>query len=314
MSQSAPCGVPNRGRRIREDTRGRARIGGLILVAVLIVAFAGGMILVGMRGGPKRWVARTGGKLARVDLEGIILESEPTTKWLKTYADREDIKGIILRIDSQGGAVGPSQEIYAMVKEVRTVKPVVASLGSVAASGGYYVASAATRIFSNPGTLTGNVGVIMGYTHVERLLNRIYVDPVIVKSGARKDVASPMRPPTEEDLALLQGLVDDVSRQFLADVRSQRELTEETVALISDGRPLSGAQAKDMGLVDDLGTLQDATAWLKAQAGIEGEPVIVRPPSPQPSLIEWLTSRPEQRFPASVLEQLFFFGPMLSVR
>lgn len=254
-----------------------------------------------------------GKKLARVDLDGLIMDSEYVTKWLKKFSRREDVKGIILRIDSQGGAVGPSQEIYSLIRRLKSEKPIVASLGNMATSGGYYVASAATRIFSNPGTLTGNVGVILGYTHVERLLAKAHVDPVVIKSGARKDLASPLRAPSSEDLDVLQKLVDDVHKQFLSDVVAERRLTPEALAVIADGRPVSGAQALDLGLVDELGSYDDAVDWLKQRLEIEGEPEVVRPPMPRPSILDWLTGEPEDRFAARAFKNYFFFGSVLNL-
>lgn len=296
----------------------RVQVRGILLVGVLLAVFAVSLWVAFGRGDGARWPAwgrmGTSGKLARVDIEGIILDSDEITKWLRRYRKDESIKGVLVRIDSEGGAVGPSQEIYSALIDLKAEKPVVASLGSMATSGGYYVASAASRIVANPGTLTGNIGVILGYTHFERLLDRLSIDPVVVKSGARKDVASPLRAPSEEDVRLLQALVDDVHRQFVEDVTSERSLSDEALSIIADGRPLSGAQAMALGLVDQLGSLEDAVDWLKDRVGITGEPVFVSPPKPRPGLMEWLFSEPQERFASKMFKRLLFFGPVFDLR
>ncbi len=181
----------------------------------------------------------------------------------------------MLRVDSPGGAVAPSQEIYAEVKRAVENKKVVTSMGAVAASGGYYVAAPSSKIMANPGTITGSIGVIMEIPNFEGLMDKVGIKTTVVKSGKYKDMASAMRELTPEERRLLQGVMDDVHEQFIQAVAEGRGMTFEDVAKLSDGRIFSGRQAKELGLVDELGSLEDAIDFTAELAGIEGEPQIV---------------------------------------
>jgi protease-4 len=180
--------------------------------------------------------------------------------------------GVVLRVDSPGGAVAPSQEMYDAVWRLRGRKPVVASLGNVAASGGYYVASAADVVVADPGTLTGSIGALMEVHNVASLAEKLGVSETIVKSGRFKDVGQPLRPMTDEERALLQRMVDDVLAQFVDAVARGRGMEAGRVRALADGRLYSGAQAREAGLVDELGGLADATRIAWARAGQTGEP------------------------------------------
>lgn len=216
-------------------------------------------------------------RIALIKIEGVIVDSREVIDDLKKYKDNPAIKAILLRIDSPGGGVVPSQEIYEEVKKIREdgKKKVVVSMGTVAASGGYYIASASDRIVANPGTLTGSIGVIMELANVEGLLRKIGVDSLVIKSGRHKDIGSPFRKMKPEERAILQHLLDDIHNQFITAVSSGRGLPEDKIRELADGRIFTGREAKEIGLVDDLGNLQDAIRLTADIVGIEGEPKIV---------------------------------------
>ncbi|TLY17970.1 MAG: signal peptide peptidase SppA [Nitrospirae bacterium] len=231
-------------------------------------------------------------RIALVRVEGVILDAQQTVGELKRFADNPSVKAIVLRIDSPGGGVVPSQEIYDAVKRVRNKnnKMVVASMGTVAASGGYYIAAATDRIIANPGTLTGSIGVIMELANLEGLLKKIGVESLVVKSGQYKDIGSPLRKMSEGERRILQSVMDDVHRQFILAVAEGRSLDEAEVQPLADGRIFTGRQAREMKLVDELGDLDDAIRLAADLAGIEGEPKVVEPRK-RFSIREWLESR-----------------------
>ncbi len=216
-------------------------------------------------------------KIALIRVEGVIVDSRKIVKALRRYRKNPDIKGILIRIDSPGGGVAPSQEIYDELIEIQRegLKKVVSSMGTVAASGGYYIASATDLIVANPGTLTGSIGVIMELTNIEGLLDKIGVEGITIKSGKNKDVGSPFRKMQKEERALLQGVLDDVHSQFIEAVAEGRSLRIDEVRRLADGRVFTGRQAQEVGLVDELGSLQWAIQRSAELAGIEGKPQII---------------------------------------
>lgn len=216
-------------------------------------------------------------RIALIRIEGVILDAQETLGELKKFSENPYVKAIVLRIDSPGGGVVPSQEIYDAVRRVRTKsnKAVIASMGSVAASGGYYIAAATDRIVANPGTLTGSIGVIMEMANVEGLLQKIGVEGVVVKSGKYKDVGSPLRKMSDEERGLLQTVMDDVHKQFIEAVAEGRSLEVPEVQALADGRIFTGRQAKAAKLVDELGNLDDAIQLAADVVGIEGEPKVI---------------------------------------
>jgi protease-4 len=218
-------------------------------------------------------------RIALIRVEGVILDSQATVGELKRFSENPSVKAIVLRIDSPGGGVVPSQEIHDAIKRVRTKnnKAVIASMGSVAASGGYYIAAATDRIVANPGTLTGSIGVIMETANVEGLLQKIGVEGVVIKSGKYKDVGSPLRKMSEEERGLLQTVMDDVHKQFIEAVAEGRAIELTDAQALADGRIFTGRQAKEAKLVDELGDLEDAIQLAADVAGIEGEPKVVEP-------------------------------------
>ncbi|OGW42449.1 MAG: hypothetical protein A2010_17275 [Nitrospirae bacterium GWD2_57_9] len=215
-------------------------------------------------------------RVALVKIEGVLLLSEPVVEELRNYAEDSSIKAIVLRIDSPGGGVVPSQEIYNAVKNARKEgKKVIVSMGSIAASGGYYIAAAADRIMANPGTLTGSIGVKMEFANLEKLLEKIGVKGMVIKAGEYKDLASPYREMRPEELKLLQDVIDDVHSQFIKAVAEGRGLPEPDVRAIADGRIFTGQQALGLKLVDQLGDLADSIQVAGGLAGIKGRPSVV---------------------------------------
>jgi protease-4 len=233
-----------------------------------------------------------GDRIAVIRIEGLILDAKDTVAELKRFGESSSVKAIVLRIDSPGGGVVPSQEIHDAVQRVRSKqhKTVVASMGTVAASGGYYIATAADRIVANPGTLTGSIGVIMELVNLEGLLQKVGVESVVVKSGHYKDIGSPFRKMSPDERRLLQALMDDIHNQFIEAVAKGRSLEVAVVRTLADGRILTGRQARDARLVDELGDLEDAVRLAADLAGIEGEPQIVEPKK-RFSIREFIESR-----------------------
>ena len=216
-------------------------------------------------------------KIGVVSITGTISSSKIISSQLVKFAEDESIKAIILRINSPGGGVGASQEIYREVQKIASRKPIVASMSSVAASGGYYVAAPATKIVANPGTITGSIGVFIQFVRLEELLKKIGVDFEIVKSGEFKDMGSPDRRLTERDREILEALIKDLQGQFVSAVATGRNLSVEKVQEIADGRIFSGARAKDLGLVDFIGNFQDSVEITKGLLGIKGDVALVYP-------------------------------------
>ena len=218
-------------------------------------------------------------RVALIRIEGVILDAQATISELKQYSENPLVKAIVLRIDSPGGGVVPSQEIHDAVKRVKNKsnKAVIASMGTVAASGGYYIAAATDRIIANPGTLTGSIGVIMEMANFEGLMKKVGVEGVVIKSGRFKDVGSPLRKMSDEERKLLQSVMDDVHHQFIQAVADGRSLEVSDVEPLADGRIYTGRQAKDARLVDELGDLDDAIHIAADIAGMEGEPKVVEP-------------------------------------
>lgn len=210
-----------------------------------------------------------------VEIEGPLTDSRKIVKDIEEFVKDGSIRAIVLRIDSPGGGVAASQEIYQAVLAAKTKTKVVASLGSIAASGGYLVAAAAEQIVANPGTITGSISAMMYLPNVEELLKKLGVSSSVVKSGKFKDIGSPMRTMTEEEKAILQALVDDIFDQFLEVVGNARGIARQELLKIADGRIFTGRYAKEAGLVDQLGDMAAAVRLAAQLAGIKGEPTVV---------------------------------------
>ena len=242
--------------------------------AALFVAVASSMLGVSRRGGG----ALFGERIAIVELEGLIVDVDDQVRELRAYRDNPGIRAVVLRINSPGGAVAPTQELYGAIRRLREAgKPVVASLGAVAASGGYYIAVAADQIYANPGTLTGSIGVVMQMANLNALMKKVGVEYVVVKAGEFKDVGNFARPMTAEERRILQALLDDVHGQFIAAVADGRKLDRAVVRRFADGRVFSGTQAKALRMIDELGGLEEAVEGAATLAGLPKPPRVIGP-------------------------------------
>jgi protease-4 len=227
-------------------------------------------------------------QVASLELEGVILDSKGFVKQLEDYGKRSGVRSVVIRINSPGGGVAASQEIYEAIRKFRseTNKKVVVSMASVAASGGYYVACASDKIFANPGTITGSIGVIAEWYNYGDLLQWAKMKNVIFKSGDLKDAGSATRPLTEEEKAYFQSLIDSIHTQFVSAVADSRNMEEEEVRKLADGRVFTGLQAKANNLIDEIGTLQDAIDAAASMAGIAGPPKILEPAKKNISILD----------------------------
>ena len=256
---------------------------------ILSVVVAGGVLVVlgfvfvvwtvvrSLGGGDE---SETGPRVAIIEAKGVIGESENgvdgdrIVKLLRKYEKDDDIKAIVLRVDSPGGAVAPSQDIYDQVKKSKAKKKIVVSMSNLAASGGYYISAAADKIYAQPGTLTGSIGVIFMHFNVRGLLDLAHVEETTLKSGKYKDALSPFRPISEADREEIQGISDDIYGQFVHAVAEGRGMPDEDVRKIAEGRIYTGRRAKELHLVDELGGLEDAIAAAWTLAGQKGEPKV----------------------------------------
>jgi protease-4 len=257
--------------------RGRLTI---VAAAVLVYLGVAGLFVISLgglsrgEGGP----ALFGPRVAIVELEGVIIEVDDIVRELKAHRDNPTVRAVVLRINSPGGVVAPTQELHDAVLRLRQAgKPVVASLAAVAASGGYYVAVACDQIYANPGTLTGSIGVIMQLANLEQLMKKVGVDYVVVKAGQFKDIGNVGRPMTPDERRVMQALLDDVHGQFIGAVVSGRKLPKEDVTRFADGRVFSGVQAKELRMVDALGGLEDAVLAAAKLAGLPAPPNVIQP-------------------------------------
>ncbi len=276
--------------------RGRDWFLGLLLLAAAgIFIFFIASIFFGSSAGSDGFELSTGKRVGLIEVKGVILDSETTIKNLERYGSSQDIAAIVLRIDSPGGGVAASQEIYEAVKRVREGgKFVIASMASVAASGGYYIACGADTIMANPGTTTGSIGVIAEMLNATELMQKIGVHFEIIKSGKFKDTGSPFRPMNQEDRQQLQSYVDNAYQQFVDVVATERGLPTEQVLQYADGRIYTGQQAHELQLIDLLGTYEDAIDLAGKMGGISGKPRVVKPPVRKTTLWDLLFGDVEQ--------------------
>ena len=252
-------------------------IGGLFLSALVIIIVVFWMSFGNISGGNITTISSGGDKIGLVELTGVIYDSGAIVHQLKTYGESHSIKAIVFRVNSPGGGVAASQEIYEQVRKIReSGKPIVVSMGSVAASGGYYVSCGADSIVADPGTTTGSIGVILESTNMEGLFKKLGLRVVVVKSGKFKDAGSPFRKMTPAERAYFQKYVDNAFYQFVRVVSNERHLSESDVLKIADGRIFTGEQALKLGLVDKMGTYEDAIQLAAKMAGIKGKPTLVK--------------------------------------
>jgi len=225
------------------------------------------------------------GNIGLIEIKGPIYSSREYLSDIKFFEEADFVKGVLIRLETPGGSVGAVQEVYQEVLKLSKKKPVVASMGNISASGGYYIACAANKIFANPGTLTGSIGVIFEYMNLEGVLQAIKVKPVVFKSGKFKDAGSPFRKLSPEEEKYLQGLIDELYLQFRNVVKERRGLTEDVLNEVANGKVFTGESALKYGLVDAIGTMGDAIDELKKMTGIKKEK-IVKPPKRSVSFLK----------------------------
>jgi protease IV len=273
-----------------------------ILVALIgLPVLIGCLMLLNGSGGGRRsgYSPVSFKRIGLVQLSGAIVESDSYVRQLQSLRQDNSIAGVLLRIDSPGGAVAPSQEIYAEVMKYRLVnKPIAVSMGTVAASGGYYIASPASKIFADPGTLTGSIGVIFTIPLVQELTKKIGVEFRVFKAGAYKDVGSPYHAMSEAEKALIQNLLKDTHEQFISDVAKARRMNRDSIARYADGRVLTGRQACAIHLIDTLGGYVDALAWLRERTGLSQSAKVVQRKAASSRLRELLEEESMRLFPA----------------
>ncbi len=260
----------------------------IVLMLVVLLLFFSGALLLGLSMGDGRVKLVKSAKVGVLEVSGMLTEAKTVLNNLKKFRENSAIRAIVLRVNSPGGAVGPAQEILQEIHRTRKEKKVVASLGTVAASGGYYIASAADWIVANPGTLTGSIGVIMSFANVEQLTQKLGVELFQLKAGRFKDAGSPSRPMTPAEREYFQKLLENVHEQFILDVARGRKMLLHKVREVAAGRVFTGEMAKELGLVDQMGNLPDAVEQAGRLAGLEGKVEAVYLPKDRFSLFRLL--------------------------
>lgn len=263
-------------------TKSRVLIIVIPILFLIVVAFFGFLIARFERNHAA--LLHHGKRIGVIKVEGVITRSDYLIKQVKKFRDDRSIGGVILRINSPGGGVSPSQEVYEEVRKLGKRKRVITSMGSVCASGGYYIASASQTIFANPGSVTGSIGVIVGFSNLKGLFEKIGVKNYVIKSGKFKDIGSPSREMTPEDFKVIQEVVDSIYKQFVQAVAEGRRMPVDKVRALADGRVFSGLQAKGLGLVDKIGDLEDAISYMAKALGVRGKPEVVYARKPRERL------------------------------
>lgn len=272
----------------------------LSLLVIFIIGFTGiliGMLLSGEGHRPG------GDGVAVINVDGIIIDSDPYIKSIRKIRETDSVKAVVVRINSPGGSVATSQEVYEELKNLGEEMPVIASMGTVAASGGYYIACAASTIYANPGTVTGSIGVIAQFASYEQLLEWAKVEVEVIKSGEFKDLGSPLRKMPEAEKAYLQTLIDSVHSQFKDTVSKRRNLSPEKVVSLSDGKIFTGSRAKELGLIDRIGTLEAAIAEARKRGGLDEDSWIGEYPVRKKTLLDFV-------FPETLAERAIFASPV----
>jgi len=256
------------------------------VVAALVAGFVLAMVVTALwRSG---WSVALGDHIGVVEVRGFIADPRPAVAALRDFRKDDSVKAVVLRVETPGGGIAPSQEIHDEVRRTAEAKPVVVSMGAVAASGGYYISAPATKIVANPGTATGSIGVIIQFQEVHALFNKLGLRTQVVKSGPLKDAGSPFREMTDEERAVFQSLIDDLFQQFVDAVAEGRGMDREAVLALADGRVYSGRQALNLGLVDRLGGFWDAVEWARELGGLSGEPRLEYRRRERGGVLRWL--------------------------
>jgi protease-4 len=245
----------------------------LVIFIIIIVVFATSFVI-GIAGKP------FGDKIGVVEIEGVITDSTDLLADIVKFKEDKDIRGVIIRVNSPGGAVAPTQEIFREVQKLKEKKKVFVSMASVCASGGYYIAAAGERIYANPSTITGSIGVIMEQPVIEELMKKIGVQTNTLKAGELKDTGSPFRKMRDDERLYLNSVLQDIHQQFIKDIAMARKMSPEIAAKLSDGRIYTGTQAKNLGLVDNIGSFYDTLDDLQKALNIKGKPVLVHSTKP----------------------------------
>ena len=235
---------------------------GIVLFLVVVFLFA-------------QLLLKTSPKIAVIDVKGVISDYTTVIDNIQKAQNDPSIKAVVLAVDSPGGSVGAAQEIYSAVEKLRKHKPVVVSMGNVAASGGYYISVPANVIYANPGTITGSIGVIIQHVNVSKVLDKLGIKVENIKSGKNKDILFPNNSLTQQQKKLIMETIQDVYNQFLEDIVKYRPISMETLKKYADGRIFTGRQAKKIKLVDRLGNIQDAIDEAKNLSGLKGKKVMV---------------------------------------
>ena len=276
-------------------------LSGCLITALVVLFFLGVTVIAYNFLGKNKMTLVAGEKVGVVEIKGLIADSKTAIKQLDGFLEDQTVKAIVVRINSPGGAVGPSQEILREIEKIKVKKKVVASLGTLAASGGYYIACGANLIMANKGTATGSIGVIMQFTNVEDLTKKLGLNFFTLKSGQYKDVGSPFRPMTPEDKEYMQRLLDNIYQQFISDVARNRKIPVEKMKLLAEGKIYTGEEAKQAGLVDEFGNLPDAIKKAGELAGIKGKVQAVYPPKDRFSILGLLMGEDGEETLANLL-------------
>ncbi|MEI7542176.1 MAG: signal peptide peptidase SppA [bacterium] len=265
----------------------------IILLSILIIFLIAEIIITFTQGNANPVMPK---RIALINIDGEIADTTHVMELLNTYNDMAAVKAIVLRVNSPGGGVAASQEVFSLIRKIKlNGKKVVVSMSDMAASGGYYISSAADKIYANPGTITGSIGVIINFMNAEKLLGKVGLDFTTIKSGKYKDTGSFSRPVNEEDKLLMGSMIKDVLNQFVDDVVSVRsaklaaafginEINEKKrdelvkvymLANVADGRIFTGRRAKELGLIDEIGNIDDAIAGTAEMIGVHGRPLVI---------------------------------------
>ena len=277
-------------------------IGGIFLFFLRVV-FVAGML------NGRSVVVPVGEKVGIIEVNGMIADAQLISEQINEFREARSVKAVVLRIDSPGGGVGPSQEIYSELQRLAKVKPLIVSMGSVAASGGYYVAVAGEHLFANPGTITGSIGVIMSFPDYQGIMGKIGIKTEVIKSGRFKDIGSSTRDLTLADRELLQGMIDDVHSQFVTAISEGRNIPIDRLQPFVDGRIFTGQQALDAGLIDELGSLSDAVRHAGNAVGLGDDPKVIYPQPEEKSIYERLIQGAASRYLGISLTPQISAGP-----
>jgi len=276
---------------------------GLLITLLVVFVMGMGMLAIVLFASQARsgsWSFPSRASVAIIDIQGPIFDVREPLRQIKSYTNNSSVKAIVVRVNSPGGAVAPSQELYEELKRAKEKgKKVVVSMGSVAASGGYYLACAADEIYANPGTITGSIGVIAEFPNIEGLMDKVGIKFETIKTGKYKDTGSMFRPMNEDEYDLLQDMLMDVYDQFVEAVAEGRGMPIKKVREYADGRVFSGRQALEYGFVDALGTQSDAIERAATLAGIKGKPHVIRKQKRRFALGQYAEEMLHQYFPAA---------------